>query len=49
LEQESAKKQKIDDDKDTTELQKVVNIIPDKEGVEINDIPLAVKPPSIVD
>nr|GEU37839.1 putative ribonuclease H-like domain-containing protein [Tanacetum cinerariifolium] len=47
LEKESAKKQKIDDDKDTPELQQLVRIIPDEEGVEIDDIPLAVKPPSI--
>nr|GEW04482.1 hypothetical protein [Tanacetum cinerariifolium] len=49
LEQESAKKQKIDDDKDTTELQQLVKIIPYKEGVAIDAIPLAVKPLSIVD
>nr|GEV28766.1 hypothetical protein [Tanacetum cinerariifolium] len=49
LEQESAKKQKIDDDKDTAELQQLVKIIPDEEGVAIDAIPLAVKPPSIVD
>nr|GEU82973.1 hypothetical protein [Tanacetum cinerariifolium] len=47
LEQESAKKQKIDDDKDTAELQQLVKIIPDEEGVAIDAIPLAVKPPSI--
>nr|GFD18251.1 hypothetical protein [Tanacetum cinerariifolium] len=44
-----AKKQKIDDDKDTAELQQLVKIIPDEEGVTIDAIPLAVKPPSIVD
>nr|GEV07971.1 reverse transcriptase domain-containing protein [Tanacetum cinerariifolium] len=49
LEQESVKKQKIDDDKETTELKQLVNIIPDEEGVAIDAIPLAVKPPSIVD
>nr|GEX28107.1 hypothetical protein [Tanacetum cinerariifolium] len=49
LEQESAKKQKIDDDKDTAELQELVKIIPDEEGVAIDAIPLAIKPPSIVD
>nr|GEU91719.1 hypothetical protein [Tanacetum cinerariifolium] len=48
IEQESARKQKIDDDKDTTELQQLVKIIPDEEGVAIDTIPLAVKPPSIV-
>nr|GEW88038.1 hypothetical protein [Tanacetum cinerariifolium] len=49
LEQESSKKQKIDDDKETTELKQIVKIIPDEEGVAIDAIPLAVKPPSIVD
>nr|GEV37632.1 hypothetical protein [Tanacetum cinerariifolium] len=49
LEQENAKKQKIDDDKDTTELKKLVKIIPDEEGVAIDAIPLDIKPPSIVD
>nr|GEZ78822.1 hypothetical protein [Tanacetum cinerariifolium] len=49
LEQENAKKQKIDDDKDTTKLKQLVKIIPDEEGVAIDAIPLDVKPPSIVD
>nr|GEV87019.1 hypothetical protein [Tanacetum cinerariifolium] len=49
LEQESFKKQKIDDDKDTTELKQLVKIIPDEEEVAIDAIPLAVKPPSTVD
>nr|GEW64497.1 hypothetical protein [Tanacetum cinerariifolium] len=49
LEQESAKKQKIDDDKYTTELQQLVKVILDEERVAIDVIPLAVKPPSIVD
>nr|GEV15952.1 hypothetical protein [Tanacetum cinerariifolium] len=49
LEQESAKKQKIDDDKETVELQQLVKIIQDEEWVAINAIPLAMKPPSIVD
>nr|GEV17775.1 hypothetical protein [Tanacetum cinerariifolium] len=49
LEQESVKKQKIDDDKDIAELQQLVKILPDEEGVAIDVIPLAVKPPSIVD
>nr|GFB30911.1 hypothetical protein [Tanacetum cinerariifolium] len=48
LEQESSKKQKIDDDTDTTELKQLANIISDEEGVAINAIPLAVKPSSIV-
>nr|GEV76777.1 hypothetical protein [Tanacetum cinerariifolium] len=49
LEQESSKKQKINDDKETAELTQLVNLIPDEEGVEINAIHLAVKPPSIID
>nr|GFA07304.1 hypothetical protein [Tanacetum cinerariifolium] len=49
LEQESSKKQKIDDDKETAELKQLVKIIPDEEGVAFDAIPLAVKPPSIVD
>nr|GEY79477.1 hypothetical protein [Tanacetum cinerariifolium] len=49
LEQESSKKQKIDDDKETTQLKQLVKIIPNEEGVAIDAIPLAVKPPSIVD
>nr|GEX79188.1 hypothetical protein [Tanacetum cinerariifolium] len=48
LEQESSKKQKIDEDKETTKPKQLVKITPD-EGVAINAIPLAVKPPSIVD
>nr|GEY70981.1 hypothetical protein [Tanacetum cinerariifolium] len=48
LEQERVKKQKIDDDKDTAELQQLVKIIPDEKGVEIDAIPLAIKPPSII-
>nr|GEW61368.1 hypothetical protein [Tanacetum cinerariifolium] len=47
LEKESVKKQKID--KETVELKQLVKIILDKEGVAIDAIPLAVKPPSIVD
>nr|GEX82233.1 hypothetical protein [Tanacetum cinerariifolium] len=49
LEQESSKKQKIDDDKETAKLKQLVNLIPDEEGVAIDVIPLAVKPLSIVD
>ncbi|GJQ89277.1 hypothetical protein Tco_0000416 [Tanacetum coccineum] len=49
LEQESTKKQKVDEDKDTAELQSLMEVIPDKEEVTINDVPLATKPPTIVD
>ncbi|GJY30880.1 hypothetical protein Tco_0414375 [Tanacetum coccineum] len=41
--QESSKKQKVDDDKETAELKQCMEIIPDKEEVTIDDIPLAVK------
>ncbi|GJR07405.1 hypothetical protein Tco_0790057 [Tanacetum coccineum] len=46
--QQNAKKQKVDDDKETTELKQCLEIIPDEEEVTIDDIPLAVKSPSIV-
>nr|GEV11703.1 hypothetical protein [Tanacetum cinerariifolium] len=49
LEQESSKKQKIDDDKEIDELKQLAKIIPDEDGVVIDAITLAVKPPSIVD
>nr|GEV35872.1 hypothetical protein [Tanacetum cinerariifolium] len=49
LDQESSKKQNIDDDKETAELKQLVKIISDEEGEAIDAIPLAVKPPSIVD
>ncbi|GJY80477.1 putative ribonuclease H-like domain-containing protein [Tanacetum coccineum] len=49
LEQEKAKKQKVDDDQETAELQKLMEVVSDKEGVAINAIPLATKPSSIVD
>ncbi|GKA01536.1 hypothetical protein Tco_0674201 [Tanacetum coccineum] len=43
LEQESTKKQKVDEDKDIAELQSLMKVIPDKEEVEIDAIPLATK------
>ncbi|GJR05499.1 hypothetical protein Tco_0528483 [Tanacetum coccineum] len=49
LEQESIKKQKVDEDKETAELQRLIYIVPDKEEVAIDAIPLATKPSSIVD
>ncbi|GKE36392.1 hypothetical protein Tco_1459797 [Tanacetum coccineum] len=48
LEQESIKKKKVDEDKETTELQKLIKVAP-KEEVAIDAIPLATKPLSIVD
>ncbi|GKA84471.1 hypothetical protein Tco_0806066 [Tanacetum coccineum] len=49
LEQESIKKQKVDEDKETAELQRLIEVVPDKEEVAIDAIPLETKPPSIVD
>ncbi|GJY16837.1 hypothetical protein Tco_0387259 [Tanacetum coccineum] len=49
LEQESTKKQKVDEDKDTAELQSLMDVIPDEEEVAIDAVPLATKPPTIVD
>nr|GEW95103.1 hypothetical protein [Tanacetum cinerariifolium] len=48
LTQESAKKKKVVDDKETTELKQLMEIILDEEEVAINAIPLAVKSPRIV-
>ncbi|GJY14866.1 reverse transcriptase domain-containing protein [Tanacetum coccineum] len=47
--QEITKKQKVEDDKETAEIKKLMEIIPDEEEVAIDAIPLAVKFPSIVD
>ncbi|GJU62993.1 hypothetical protein Tco_1244828 [Tanacetum coccineum] len=47
--QEIIKKQKVEDDKKTTELKQCLEIILDEEEVTIDAIPLAVKSPSIVD
>ncbi|GKD70656.1 hypothetical protein Tco_1324746 [Tanacetum coccineum] len=49
LEQENAKKLKVDDDKETTELNSLMEVMPDEEEVTLDAIPLAVKFPSIVD
>ncbi|GJX15631.1 hypothetical protein Tco_0216463 [Tanacetum coccineum] len=47
--QEPSKKQKMKDDKETSELQSMMQVIPDEEEVAVDAIPLATKPPSIVD
>ncbi|GKF29582.1 hypothetical protein Tco_0095924, partial [Tanacetum coccineum] len=39
----------VDEDKETVELQRLIEVVHDKEEVEIDSIPLATKPPSIVD
>ncbi|GJX69332.1 hypothetical protein Tco_0305059 [Tanacetum coccineum] len=49
LEHENAKKQKVDDDQETSELQSLMEVILDEEKVAVDAIPLATKPPSIVD
>ncbi|GJU85959.1 hypothetical protein Tco_1293505 [Tanacetum coccineum] len=49
IEQESTKKQKVDEDKDTTELQSLMEVIPDEEEVAIDVVPLDTKPPIIID
>ncbi|GJZ89705.1 hypothetical protein Tco_0661487 [Tanacetum coccineum] len=46
--QENKKKQKVEDDKETTELKQCLEIIPDEEEVTIDAIPLSVKSPSII-
>ncbi|GJR04970.1 retrovirus-related pol polyprotein from transposon TNT 1-94 [Tanacetum coccineum] len=48
LEQESTKKQKVDEDKDIVELQRLMEVIPNEEDVTIDAIPLAVKSLRIV-
>ncbi|GJW82889.1 hypothetical protein Tco_0156034 [Tanacetum coccineum] len=49
LEQESTKKEKVDEDKDTTELQSLIEVIPYEEEVAIDVVPLATKSSSIID
>nr|GEV26995.1 hypothetical protein [Tanacetum cinerariifolium] len=49
LVQESTKKQKVDDDKETSELKHLMETILDAEEVAIDVIPLAVKSPRIED
>ncbi|GJX99571.1 hypothetical protein Tco_0356590 [Tanacetum coccineum] len=49
MEQEVNKKKKVDEDKETTKLQSLIEVISDEEEVAIDDVPLATKPPTIVD
>ncbi|GJQ92560.1 hypothetical protein Tco_0003699 [Tanacetum coccineum] len=49
LEQESIKKQKVDGDKETPELQSLMQVFPDEEEVAIDVVPLATKPSTIID
>ncbi|GKB84671.1 hypothetical protein Tco_0956943 [Tanacetum coccineum] len=48
LEQENAKKQKVDDDQEAAKMKELMKIVPNEEKV-VDAIPLATKPPSIVD
>ncbi|GJV59009.1 hypothetical protein Tco_1465109 [Tanacetum coccineum] len=45
----NSKKQKLEEDKEIAELQRLTEVVPDKEEVAIDVIPLATKPSSIVD
>ncbi|GJS77147.1 hypothetical protein Tco_0727028 [Tanacetum coccineum] len=49
LEQKKAKKQKVDDDQEAAKMKEIIKIIHDEEEVVVDAIPLATKPPSIVD
>ncbi|GKF30767.1 hypothetical protein Tco_0100565 [Tanacetum coccineum] len=49
LQQESIKKQKVDEDNEIAELQRLIEVVPDKVEVAIDAIPLETKPPSLVD
>ncbi|GJT32373.1 hypothetical protein Tco_0060133 [Tanacetum coccineum] len=49
LAQEITKKEKVEDDKETTEIKRLMEIILDEEEVAIDAIPLAVKSSSSVD
>ncbi|GKD23559.1 hypothetical protein Tco_1225262, partial [Tanacetum coccineum] len=49
LEQEIIKKQKIDDNQEEAEMKKHMEIIVDEEEITVDAVPLAIKPPIIVD
>ncbi|GJZ00512.1 hypothetical protein Tco_0517941 [Tanacetum coccineum] len=49
LEQEKAKKQKIDGDQEEVEMKNLIEIVPGEEEVAVDAITLATKPPSIID
>ncbi|GKA99638.1 hypothetical protein Tco_0827632 [Tanacetum coccineum] len=48
LEQENAKKHKMDDDQEAAKMKELIKIVPDEEEVTVDAIPLATKPPSIM-
>ncbi|GJS04151.1 putative ribonuclease H-like domain-containing protein [Tanacetum coccineum] len=49
LEQDKVKKQKVDDDQEAAKMKELMKIVPDEEEVAVDAIPLATKPPSVVD
>ncbi|GJS00737.1 hypothetical protein Tco_0317245 [Tanacetum coccineum] len=49
LKQEKIKKQKIDDDQEEAKMKKHIEIVVDEEEIAVDVIPLATKPPIIVD
>ncbi|GJZ81780.1 hypothetical protein Tco_0646774 [Tanacetum coccineum] len=49
LEQERIKKQNIDDDQEEVEMKKHMEIVVDEEEIAVDAIPLATKPPIIID
>ncbi|GKB49670.1 hypothetical protein Tco_0900423 [Tanacetum coccineum] len=49
LEQENAKKQKVDDDQEAAKMKELMKIVPDEKEVAVDVIPLATKPSSIVE
>ncbi|GJV22409.1 retrovirus-related pol polyprotein from transposon TNT 1-94 [Tanacetum coccineum] len=49
LGQENEKKQKVDNDQEAAKMKELMKIIPDEAEVVVDAIPLATKPPSIVD
>ncbi|GJS95154.1 hypothetical protein Tco_0802122 [Tanacetum coccineum] len=49
LEQENAKKQKVDNDQETAKMKELMKIVPDKEKAAVDAMHLATKPLSIVD
>ncbi|GJY15829.1 uncharacterized mitochondrial protein-like protein, partial [Tanacetum coccineum] len=48
LQQQNAKKWKVDDDQEVTKMKELMKIFPDEEEVAVDAIPLATKPPSIM-
>ncbi|GKA44348.1 putative ribonuclease H-like domain-containing protein, partial [Tanacetum coccineum] len=49
LEKENVKKQKVDDDQEAAKMKELMKIVHDEEEVPFDAIPLATKPPSIID